>query len=199
MRLRDRVRTLPESLTESLEQLLDRIVASAIAEPYPVHTAEELRTHLERDGHPPLFGAALFFAVASRTRRSLRIGKRTIPLALAAKFGADLAGSFRLGAYELELLASLVVQRMRSLGVVVDSRVVQRVAVNAYLSPGRRHDVMRRRRSAPARLVALWSGRVMAVEPAVGRLRKAADLVETLDFTEPPVAVQDTFGSTSST
>jgi hypothetical protein len=47
--------------------------------------------------------------------------------------------------------------------------------------------------------VALWSGRVMAVEPAVGRLRKAADLVETLDFTDPPVAVQDTFGSTSST
>jgi hypothetical protein len=54
--------------------------------------------------------------------------------------------------------------------------------VNAYLAPRRRHDVDRRRRSAPAQLAAMWSGRVMSVEPAVGRLAKAAELVDSIDF-----------------
>ena len=47
------------------------------------------------------------------------------------------------------------------------------ITVNAYLSPRRVHDVSRRRRSAPAQLAAMWSGRVMSVEPAIGRLFSA--------------------------
>jgi hypothetical protein len=59
---------------------------------------------------------------------------------------------------------------------------VQRITVNAYLSPRRRHDVARRRRSAAAQLAAMWSGRVLSVEPAIGRLAKAAELVDAIDF-----------------
>jgi len=29
---------------------------------------------------------------------------------------------------------------------------------------------------------AMWSGRVLSVEPAIGRLSKAADLVDSIDF-----------------
>jgi hypothetical protein len=28
----------------------------------------------------------------------------------------------------------------------------------------------------------MWAGRILAVEPALGRVRKAADLVDELDF-----------------
>jgi len=177
-----RVRSLPGTATEALEQLLDRIVKAAIEDPVPVHDAGQVAARLETDGHPPPFGGALFLALAARSRRTLKVGRRAVPLALAAKLGADVVGSFRLGAYELELLASQVVNRMRDAKVPVDPRVVQRVTVNAYLAPRRRHDVDAPRRTAAAQLAGMWVGRIMAVEPALGRVRKAADLIDELDF-----------------
>ena len=177
-----RLKQLPDTATEALEQLLDRIVKSAVAQPVPVYSAADVRHRLEHEGHPPPYGGALFFAIAARSRKSLKVGKRAVPLAVAAKLGADVVGSFRLGAFELELLASLIVNRLRKAGLPVDPRLVQRITVNAYLAPRRQHDVARRRRSAPAQLAAMWSGRVMSVEPAVGRLVKAAELVDSIDF-----------------
>ena len=176
-----RLRQLPDTATEALEHLLDRIVKSAVEQPVPVFSATDVRHRLETEGHPPPYGGALFFAIAARSRKTLKVGKRAVPIAVAAKLGADVVGSFRLGAFELELLASLVVNRLRKAGMPVDPRLVQRITVNAYLSPAR-HDVARRRRSAPAQLAAMWSGRVMSVEPAVGRLGKAAELVDAIDF-----------------
>ena len=177
-----RVRSLPGTTTEALELLLDRIVKAAVDEPYPVHDAAQVAQRLETDGHPPPFGGAMFLALAARSRKTLKVGRRAIPLALAAKMGADVVGSFRLGAYELELLASQVVNRMRAAKVPVDPRLVQRITVNAYLAPHKRQDIDRRRRSAAAQLAGMWAGRIMAVEPALGRVRKAADLVDELDF-----------------
>jgi len=177
-----RLKQLPATATEALEHLLDRIVKSAVEQPVPVYSAADVRHRLETEGHPPPYGGALFFAIAARSRKSLKVGKRAVPIAVAAKLGADVVGSFRLGAFELELLASLVVNRLRKAGMPVDPRLVQRITVNAYLAPGRHHDVARRRRSAPAQLAAMWSGRVMSVEPAVGRLGKAAELVDAIDF-----------------
>jgi hypothetical protein len=177
-----RLRTLPQTSSEALERLLDRIVKAAVEDPYPVHSADQVAARLETDGHPAPFGGAMFLALAARSRRSIKVGKRAVPLALAAKMGADVVGSFRLGAYELELLASQVVQRMRAAKVPVDPRLVQRITVNAYLAPRRRHDVAHPRRSAAAQLVAMWLGRILAVEPALGRVRKAAALVDELQF-----------------
>lgn len=177
-----RLRTLPSAASEALELLLDRIVKAAVEDPYPVHHAEQVTARLETDGHPPPFGGAIFLALAARSRRTLKVGRRAVPLALAAKMGADVVGSVRLGAYELELLASLVVQRMRAAKVPVDPRLVQRITVNAYLSPRRRHDLDRPRPSATGQLAAMWVGRIMAVEPALGRVRKAADLIDDVDF-----------------
>jgi hypothetical protein len=178
----DRLKGIPAAATEALEQLLDRIVKSAIEQPIPVFSAADVRHRLETEGHAPPVGGALFLALAARSKRSLKVGKRAVPLAVAAKIGADVASSFRLGAFELELLASLVVNRLRKAGMPVDPRLVQRITVNAYLSPRRRHDVARRRRSAAAQLAAMWSGRVLSVEPAIGRLAKAAELVDAIDF-----------------
>ncbi len=190
-----RLRTLPATGSEALERLLDRIVKAAVDDPYPVHDAGQVAERLETDGHPAPFGGAMFLALAARSRRSLKVGRRAVPLALAAKMGADVVGSFRLGAYELELIASLVVNKMRAAKVPVDPRVVQRITVNAYLSPRRRHDVDAPRRTAAGQLAAMWVGRIMAVEPALGRVRKAADLVDELAF----VYDVDTRGSTWST
>jgi hypothetical protein len=111
----------------------------------PVFTAADVRHRLETEGHPPPYGGALFFAIAARSRKTLKVGKRAVPIAVAAKLGADVVGSFRLGAFELELLASLVVNRLRKAGLPVDPRLVQRITVSLP-SPGRRHDVARRRR-----------------------------------------------------
>lgn len=177
-----RIRTLPDAGTEALERLLDRIVRAAIEDPYPVASAAEVVRRLERDGHPQPFGGAVFLAMAARSRRTMKVGRRAVPVAVAAKMGTDVVGSFRLGAYELELLASLVVNRMRAAHVPVDPRLVQRITVNAYLAPRRRHDVAERRRGALVQLAAMWAGRILAVEPAVGRIAKAADLVEALHF-----------------
>ena len=177
-----RLRTLPETASEALELLLDRIVKAAVEEPYPVHDAGQVAARLETDGHPAPFGGAMFLALAARSRRQLKVGRRAIPLALAAKMGADVVGSFRLGAYELELIASQVVNRMRAAKVPVDPRLVQRITVNAYLSPRKRIDVDEPRRTAAGQLAAMWVGRIMAVEPALGRVRKAADLVDELHF-----------------
>jgi hypothetical protein len=177
-----RIRSLPTAATEALEVLLDRIVRSAVADPLPVHDAAELVARLEADGHPAPFGGALFLALAARSRRMVKVGRRAVPLAVAAKLGVDVVGSFRLGAYELELLASLVVRRMRAAGVPVDPRLVQRITVNAYLSPRGSHPLAEPRRSALVHLAAMWVGRILAIEPALGRMRKAAALVDSVRF-----------------
>jgi hypothetical protein len=178
---RTRIRSVPTAASEGLEQLLDRIVKAAIEAPYPVHTAAAVVERMEHDGHPPPFGGALLLALAARTRKAVKVGRRTIPVAVMAKLGTDVVSSFRLGAYELELLASFVVHRLRAAGQPVEPRLVQRVTVNAYLNPGRKHDVTEARRSAAPALAAMWAGRVLVVEPAFGRMRKAAALVESLD------------------
>jgi hypothetical protein len=179
-----RIRGLPAAATEALEVLLDRIVGAAVADPLPIHDAAGLIERLERDGHPAPFGGALFLALAARSRRTLKLGRRAVPLAVAAKLGLDVVGSFRLGAYELELLASLVVQRMRAAGVPVDPRLVQRVTINAYLAPRGGQPIDEPRRSAPVQLAAMWVGRILAIEPALGRMRKAAALVDGIRFVD---------------
>jgi hypothetical protein len=177
-----RARYLPGAALEAVEMLLDRIVRAAVAAPSPVRDASEVVGRLESEGRATPVAGPVVLALASRSRRTVRFGRRAVPLAIAVRLGTGLVASFRLGAAELELLASLVVHRMRAAGVPVDARIVQRVTVNAYLSPRRRAGLHLPRRTAAAQLAALWAGRVVAVEPAVGRVRKAAEVVDALDF-----------------
>ena len=178
----DRIKALPTSANDRVEALLVRVVRAAVDDPLPVRTAADVMDHLERDGHAPAFGGALLLAVVARSRRVLRVGGRAVPVALVAKFGTDLVTSFRLGAYELELLASLVVNRFRAAGLPVDPVTVQRITVNAYVRPGRVTGIGERNPGAPPALAVMWAGRILAVEPARGRLRKAAERVEGLDL-----------------
>jgi hypothetical protein len=179
--LAQRARALPDTVTTRVETLLDRVVARAVADPLDVHTVDDVR---ERLGEAPTgsgSAAAWVTALAGRTKRTVSLRGRAIPLTVATKLGTEAVTSFRLGAYELEVLASLLVHRLREAGLPADARAVQRVTVNAYVWPRRGADVVRRRQVAPANLAALWVGRVLAVEPAVGRVTKAAETLLGLD------------------
>jgi len=178
----DRLKALPTSANDRIEALLVRVVRAAVDDPFPVDTAAQVMDRLERDGHAPAFGGALLLAIVARSRRVLKVGGRAVPVALVAKLGTDLVTSFRLGAYELELLASLVVNRMRAAGLPVDPVTVQRITVNAYVRPGRERGIGERNAGAAPALAVMWAGRILSVEPARGRLRKAAELVDGLDL-----------------
>jgi hypothetical protein len=184
---------------QPVERLLDAVIGAAIAEPVPVSDPEEVVERLRAEapaamrgarsagGFPGLPAGAVPWAklaamVAARSKRSLRFGRRAVPVAVATTMGRELVSSFRLGALELEVLASLLVNRLRAEGLPVDPRFVQRVTVNAYLDPARRHDVTRHRAPAAALLAGMWAGRVLGVEPAIGRVRKAAGLVASIDL-----------------
>jgi hypothetical protein len=69
--------------------------------------------------------------------RVLRLGSRlSFPAKALLAAVPPLAGSLALGARELHVLASLVVNRLRAEGHPIDRRFVQRVTVNAYVWPG---------------------------------------------------------------
>jgi hypothetical protein len=179
-----RARGLPEAATTQVETLLDRVVTRAVDDPLDVHTVGDARALLDEAPRGTGGTAAWLAALAGRTKRTVSFRGRAVPLTMAAKLGSEVVASFRLGAYELEVLASLLVHRLRDAHLEVDPRTVQRVTVNAYVWPRRARDVVRRRQVAPASLAGLWLGRVLAVEPAVGRVSKAAEALLGLDLGE---------------
>ncbi|MBM3698153.1 MAG: hypothetical protein FJW78_06710 [Actinobacteria bacterium] len=69
----------------------------------------------------------------------------------------------------------------------VDPRLVQRVTVNAYLAPRGGQPLDAPRRSALVQLAAMWVGRILAIEPARGRMHKAAILVDGIRFVDGAV------------
>jgi predicted Rdx family selenoprotein len=146
-----------------------------------VRTVDEARERLQQAPGGASGAVSWAAALAGRTRKTLSWRGRAIPLSMAAKLGGEVVNSFRLGAYELEVLASLLVHRLRDAGLPVDARAVQRAVVNAYVSPGRDAGAARRPEVASASLAGLWIGRMMAVEPAVGRVTKAAEALLRLD------------------
>ena len=179
-----RPRGLPEAATTQVETLLDRVVTRAVDDPLDVHTVDDARALLDEAPKGTGGTAAWLAALAGRTKRTVSFRGRVVPLTMAAKLGSEVVASFRLGAYELEVLASLLVHRLRDADLEIDPRAVQRVTVNAYVWPRRARDVVRRRQVAPASLAGLWLGRVLAVEPAVGRVSKAAEALLGLDLAE---------------
>lgn len=182
--LAQRARALPDAATQQVETLLDRVVARAVTDPLDVHSVDDVRACLA-DAPGGAGGAAAWVtALAGRTKRTLSFRGRAIPLTMAAKLGSEAVGSFRLGAYELEILASLLVQRLRAANLAVEPRAVQRVTVNAYVWPRRPSEIARRRQVAPASIAGLWIGRVLSVEPAVGRVTKAAEALLALDLAD---------------
>lgn len=180
--LTDRARAIPAAVVTQVEGVLDRVAARAVAAPLEVRTVDDARERLLQAPGGGSGAASWVAALAGRTKRSLSFRGRAIPLSVAAKLGSEIVSSFRLGAYELEVLASLLVHRLRDAGLPVDARAVQRAVVNVYVSPGRDAEAFRRPEIASASLAALWVGRMLAVEPAVGRVTKAADALLRLDW-----------------
>src|SRR5690349_19324161 len=85
-----RARALPDTLTEQLDTLLDRIVAGAIDDPLEIHTVDDVRARL---AEAPATGggpAGWVTALAGRTKRTLSVGGRAVPLSMAAKFVSEL-------------------------------------------------------------------------------------------------------------
>ena len=179
--LTDLARSFPSALVDQVEGLLDKVAARAVEAPLDVRTVDDVKACLSEAPSGAGGAASWLTALAGKSKRTLSWRGRAIPLSVATKLGTEVLGSFRLGAYELEILASLLVHRLRDAGLPVDARAVQRAAVNAYVWPAREPDALRRREVPPTSLGALWVGRMLAVEPAVGRVTKAAESLLALD------------------
>jgi hypothetical protein len=179
--LAGRARSVPASVVTQVDGLLDRVAARAVAAPLDVRTVEDAREQLQRGSVGASSAATWVAALAARTKKTLSFKGRAIPVSMAAKLGTEVVNSFRLGAYELEVLASLLVHRLRDAGLPVEPRAVQRAVVQVYVSPARDADTTRRPEITSASLAGLWLGRMMAVEPAVGRVTKAAESLMRLD------------------
>src|SRR5690348_1403573 len=104
-------RALPGTVVTQVEGLLDRVAARAVTAPLAVRTVEDAREHLQQTPGGAAGAVSWAAALAGRTRKTLSWRGRAIPLSMAAKLGGEVVNSFRLGAYELEVLASLLVNR----------------------------------------------------------------------------------------
>lgn len=177
---------LGPALQGVVDQALDNVVSRAVADPLPVHTADDVRAAVEGPANAAVttFVAPAVAGVAKRvSRRVMTVGSK-LSFSVKALLAAvpPLTTSVTLGTRELHALASLVVNRLRAAGVPVDRRFVQRVTVNAYVWPGGGPDLEAARPAAVLRIAGLWATRPLAGERHGEWVGKAADAVDAADL-----------------
>jgi hypothetical protein len=167
------------------EAALDVTVRSAVRDPLRVETVDDavrlLRAHEAPDPKGPV-GMAIAWLSARWATRVLRVGRRySIPVRTVLTVAPPILQAIRHNAYEMQVLASLLVRRLRTAGVPVDARLVRRVVVAAYPDPDA--DEFPAERTAPVgRLVSAWATR--ALHPQSDRAERAARRVAALDLAE---------------
>ncbi len=136
--VRDRIVDTPGALADLGEQALDLAVRRAVQSPLDVHGPDDVARVLRSrslDSQGPM-GAVLGWLGGRLATRVLRIGRRfSIPVRVLLTAAPPVIQALRHGAFEVHVLASYVVQRMRLEGLTADQRTVQRLAVAAYLRP----------------------------------------------------------------
>lgn len=169
-----------------VEGILDAVVGRAVADPMDVHTAEDVRAHVQT----PVAPGMTTFVVPAVARLSRRWANRVVNVGSRLSFSMKavlatippLATSVALGTRELHALASLVVQRLRTEGLPVEHRFVQRVTVNAYVWPGGGRSLADAQVPALARVAGLWATRPLAGERAGEWAGRAAEAIEAADL-----------------
>jgi len=169
-----------------VESVLDSVVARAVADPMDLHTAEDVRAHVQT----PIAPGMTTFVVPALARVSRRWANRVVNIGSRLSFSMKtvlatippLATSVALGTRELHALASLVVQRLRTEGLPVEHRFVQRVTVNAYVWPGGGRSLADAQAPALARVAGLWVTRPLAGERTGEWAGRAAEAIEAADL-----------------
>jgi hypothetical protein len=171
-----------------VEQALDTVVKRAVAEPLPVHSPDDVRAELEG---PSAFTVTTFVApalagVAKRfSNRVVRLGSK-VSFSVKALLAAvpPVASSVTLGARELHVLASFVVNQLRAADVPVDRRFVQRVTVNAYVWPRGGRALEAPQAIAVLRVAGLWATRPLAHERHGEWAGRAAEAINDADLAD---------------
>jgi hypothetical protein len=179
------LRAASDAAHDLAEAALDLTVRSAVREPLPVASLDDalglLRGHEGPDSAGPM-GMVLGWVSSRWATRVLRLGERfSIPVRTLVTITPPVVQAIRQNTYEMHVLASLLVRRLRTAGVAVDARLVRRVVVDCYLHPDT--DRLTDDRSTPVgRLVALWVRR--ALQRHGDRAERAARKLVALDLGE---------------
>jgi hypothetical protein len=171
-----------------VEQALDTVVARAVAEPLPVYSPDDVRAELEG---PSAFTVTTLVAPAL-TGVAKRFSNRVVRLGSKASFSVKallaalppITSSVTLGARELHVLASFVVNRLGAADVPVDRRFVQRVTVNAYVWPRGGRELEAPQAVAVLRVAGLWATRPLARERNGEWVGRAADAINDADLSD---------------
>jgi len=169
-----------------VERVLDATVGRAVAEPLPVHSADDVRASVQGPataGMTSLVLPALARLSGRWTSRVVNVGSRvSFSLKTLLATLPPVATSVVVGTRELHALASLVVQRLRAEGLPVEHRFVQRVTVNAYVWPSGGRSLADAHAPALPRVAGLWATRPLAAERSGEWAGRAADAIEAADL-----------------
>lgn len=176
------------AIQDVVEQVLDTVVARAVAEPLPVHSPDEVRAAVEGSSG----GTVTAFMAPALTGIARRFSNRVVSLGSKMSFSVKallaalppLTSSVTLGHRELHALASYVVNRLGAVGVPIDRRFVQRVTINAYAWPGGGHDLEAPHPVAAVRVAGLWATRPLAHERHGEWVGRAAEAVAAADLAD---------------
>lgn len=183
---------MSSALVDAAASLLDGLVERVLLGDEPrVTSAAEGRRLLEEDDDLEHLTDRLqhFVGVATPAIRVLARGARftRVPWVLVATTTASTGVTIRSGVREVRVLASLVGHRLeQATGAPPDPALVQKLALELYLSPRRQPDV--RDLSLPlVRLVRRWLVRGVLGRDTGKAVGKALDAAERLDL-EPILA-----------
>jgi hypothetical protein len=181
----DRLEPARAVLQQLAERVFDASVQRALVQPLDVNDADEVAEQVSSEQAMGI-DAITGMLIGKVGNRALRLGSRSIPVRTLLTVLVPVGRSVRLGARELNALASLVVKQLRAAGAPVDPRFVQRVTINAYLWPESDRDLVAFHAGAPARLAAQWATRPLAgaIEGRGERVSKAASRVMDADLPE---------------
>jgi hypothetical protein len=175
-----------DAVSGAIEALLDRLMRTVVENPLDVHDARDARQRID-DAAANVGGAAAIVGAPWLLRRVatfLRRGK-VVPSAAVMAAAATTLTAITVGMQHLYVLASLLVQRLRSDGHRVDPAFVRRVALGLYLDPDASVDAVRANKFASVRLATDWGSHALPFfggRRSESRVRRAADAVHRLDL-----------------
>lgn len=199
--LRERRDALRERTQELVDAGLDRVFAEPLVVPDAatalrllsddrlIEDSEDVGARMARFA---MVSLPVALSVWRRVGPSLRLAGRVTPggrgvrLALAAvPLTTGLISSARQGVHELQVLASLLVARLRAVGLPADRGLVRSLVLSVYLNPSRTPDLDTRVANSSSALARSWILRAIPYvwhPNAEKRSARRIKAIETLDL-----------------
>jgi hypothetical protein len=181
----------PVAARRRVAALVDAVAARVVERPLDLRDGDDTVRRLEAARRRRGTGTSMAGYLAGRglARRTVRVGARRVPAVMLVTGATAVGSSVSLGARELTILGSRLVQRARAAGLDPTPRWVRYVLVQVYLRPEHRPTLDPAPRWLTSRLLGAWAGRALAgsvpVVPAsvaLPRPREWVDAVERLDL-----------------